>query len=132
MAPRHVLPFVVPLALITVGTLGYSAIEHWPVRDSFYMTVITLSTVGFGEVHPLSEQGRGFTVALVLGGVFALFYVATEGMRAIFGGEVQKLLGRQRMEKNLAALEDHLLVCGFGRMGTSSATSSPPTGFRSS
>ncbi len=110
MAPRHVLPFVVPLVLITVGTIGYSLIEAWPIRDSLYMTVITLSTVGFAEVHPLSEEGRTFTVTLVLGGVFALFYVATEGMRAIFGGEVQKLLGRQRME-------DHLLVCGFGRMG---------------
>jgi voltage-gated potassium channel len=81
------------------------------------MTVITLTTVGYEEVHPLSPAGRVFTIFLLLGGVFAFFYTATELLRVVVTGEVQQLLGRQRMERSLAALKDHLIVCGYGRMG---------------
>jgi voltage-gated potassium channel len=82
------------------------------------MTIITLTTVGYEELHfPLSTQGRVFTILLLLGGVFTLFYTATELLRIVVSGEVQQLFGRQRMERSLAALNNHLIVCGFGRMG---------------
>src|SRR5262249_22516748 len=81
------------------------------------MTVITLTTVGYEEVHPLSTTGRGFTILLLLGGVFTFFFTATEIVRAVVGGEVQEALGRQRMERNLSGMKDHVIVCGYGRMG---------------
>src|SRR5256885_4373027 len=67
----------VPLLLMTIGTTGYMRIEHWRFLESLYMTVITITTVGFGEVHPLHSEGRGFTLALALVGVFTLLYAAT-------------------------------------------------------
>ena len=107
----------VPLLLMTIGTTGYMRIEHWRFLESLYMTVITITTVGFGEVHPLHSEGRVFTIALSLVGVFTLLYAATAAIRAIVSGEVRGDIGRQRMEHTLSELKDHVIVCGFGRMG---------------
>jgi voltage-gated potassium channel len=114
---RFILTLLVPALLIVVGTLGYHLIEGWPLFDALWMTVITLTTVGYGEVHGLTPAGRWFTIVLLLGGVFTLFYAATEMIRGIVSGEVQTALGRQRMERNMAEMRNHLIVCGFGRMG---------------
>ena len=81
------------------------------------MTVITITTVGFLEVHPLGPAGRLFTMTLALGGVFTAFYAAAEFIRAVVTGEIRTVLGRQRMESLLAQLSGHLVICGFGRMG---------------
>jgi voltage-gated potassium channel len=104
-------------AILCVGTFGYMLIEGWGAFDALYMTVITLTTVGYLEVHPLSVAGRGFTMVLALGGIFTFFYVAADFIRGIVSGEIAHLLGRQRMERQLAGLKDHMIVCGFGRMG---------------
>lgn len=115
---RYLLLLLVPTFLVGGGTLGYYFIEEdYSLFDALYMTVITLTTVGYGEVHPLSLRGRAFTIFLLLGGVFTLFYVATEMIRGIISGEVQGHLGRRRMERSLAKLENHLIICGYGRMG---------------
>lgn len=109
---------IVPLCLVLAGTLGYWLIEpEYTLFDSVYMTITTLTTVGYGEVHPLSATGRWFTMALLLGGVFTLFYTATEMIRIIVSGEMGRALGKQRMERNLAELHNHVIVCGYGRMG---------------
>jgi len=118
--PRRVFLLVlVPSLLVVVGTVGYYPLEPaYSLFDALYMTIITLTTVGYEELHfPLSTRGRVFTILLLLGGVFTLFYTATELLRIVVSGEVQQLLGRQRMERSLAALNNHLIVCGFGRMG---------------
>lgn len=107
----------VPVLLVVVGTAGYSMLEGWTVADGLYMTVITITTVGFMEVHPLSPAGRAFTSLLALGGVFTLFYAATSVIRAVVSGEIGGTLGRQRMERKLAELAGHAIVCGYGRMG---------------
>jgi hypothetical protein len=70
--------FAIPVVLVATGTAGYQLIEGWNPFDALYMAVITLTTVGFMEIHPLSPAGRVFTMLLALGGVFTLFYVATE------------------------------------------------------
>jgi voltage-gated potassium channel len=114
---RFLFALCVPVLLVAAGTAGYVLIEDWSVFDALYMTVTTLTTVGFGEVHPLSRDGRTFTMLLLLGGVFTLFYAATEIIRGVVSGEVRGVLGRQRMERNLSELTNHLVVCGFGRMG---------------
>ncbi len=114
---RLLLPLVVLLALLLVGTLGYQLVEGWRWLDALYMTVITITTVGFLEVHPLGPAGRLFTMALALGGVFSAFYAAAQFIRAVVTGEIRTVLGRQRMESRLEKLRGHLVVCGFGRMG---------------
>ena len=103
MLPRKfVLMPLITILLLAAGTIGYHLIEGWSLFDSLYMAVITLTTVGFGEVHVLSPAGRAFTMVLALGGVFTLFYVATQLIGAVVSGEVQVFLGSRRMERSLA------------------------------
>jgi voltage-gated potassium channel len=115
---RFRLLLLVPVVLLAVGTAGYMFFEGSDFLDALYMTVITLTTVGYGEVpNPLSPAGRWFTIGLLLVGVFTLFWAAGEMIRAIVSGEMRGHLERRRMERSLAELEHHLIVCGYGRMG---------------
>jgi voltage-gated potassium channel len=114
---RLLFPVLVLVVLLMGGTLGYQIVGGWGWLDALYMTVITITTVGFHEVRPLGTGGRLFTMALALGGVFTAFYAAAGLIRAVVTGEIRTVLGRQRMENVLAQLHDHLVVCGFGRMG---------------
>jgi voltage-gated potassium channel len=114
---RLLAPLAVLLSLVLVGTAGYHLVEGWGWFDALYMTVTTITTVGFQEVHPLRPAGRLFTIALALGGVFTAFYAAAELIRTFVSGELRELLGRQRMESRLEKLTGHLVICGFGRMG---------------
>lgn len=106
-----------PVLLVAIGLFGYHWIEGWSLFDSLYMTVTTLTTVGFREVHELSRRGQVFTMFLALGGVFTLFYAASSIIGFIVGGEVVDLFGSRRMHRSLAELKNHMIVCGFGRMG---------------
>lgn len=108
---------LVVFVLVIGGTLGYVAVERWSFFDSLYMAVITLTSVGYGEVHPLTTQGRVFTMGLLLTGVFSLFFAATAAIRSIVDGELTGQLVRDRMEKKLQSLTDHIIICGYGRMG---------------
>lgn len=111
------LALTVPVLLLVVGTGGYMVVEGWNAFDALYMSAITVTTVGYLEVHPLSAAGRIFTIAYLLVGVFSLFYVATAIIRSIVSGEVRAQLGRQLMERTLSTIEGHVVVCGLGRMG---------------
>jgi voltage-gated potassium channel len=117
LSRRLLFLIILPALLIVTGTIGYGVLEGWSLFDALYMTVITLTTVGYGETHPLTTPGRVFTIILLLGGVSALVYAGTEVIRSIVTGEMQKALGKRLMERNLAELKDHFIVCGLGRMG---------------
>src|SRR5579871_2736944 len=119
MPRRYVILILIPTVLMLAGTTGYYLLEkNYTLFDAFYMTVITLTTVGYEEVHPpLSMAGRVFTVILLLVGVLTFFYTVTELVRIVISGEVQELLGRRRMARNLADLKNHMIICGYGRMG---------------
>jgi voltage-gated potassium channel len=105
------------LGLVIVGTTGYIVIEGMSVLDAVFMTVITLSTVGFGEVHPLSPLGRSFTIGLIVVGVGSAAYVFSLLASVLIEGRVRELLGRNAMERVIDQLKDHVIVCGYGRFG---------------
>ena len=104
------------LTLLSLGTVGYVLVEGWSIADAFYMTVITVSTVGF-EVEPLSGAGRVFTSFVVLFGVGTAFYILTTMVQVVVEGEVAELVGVRRMTARIEALRDHYILCGFGRVG---------------
>lgn len=103
--------------VIVLGTFGYIVIEGWSAFDAFYMTVTTVATVGFQEIHPLSTAGRAFTVGLIISGVGTLFYLLGNLARLLVEGELRALLGRYRTEGKMKAVTNHYIVCGYGRMG---------------
>lgn len=106
------------LGLLFVGTIGYVFLEGWPVLDAFYMTVITISTVGFGEIRAISDTGRLFTALLIVSGVGAAAYTFSSVADYIVAGELRGVLRRQRMESRIRKMENHYIVCGYGRVGT--------------
>lgn len=109
--------FLILVAVIAFGTIGYTVIERWSPLDALYMTLITLSTVGFGEVHVLTPTGKIFTMLLVVMGVSGVAYTLSVIGQMVVEGEIKKLLGRRKMQKGLKELKDHYIVCGFGRVG---------------
>ena len=106
------------LVLVSLGTTGYMMIEGWRFLDAFYMVVITLATVGFQEVHELSDAGRVFTILLIVVGVSVLGYTVGKLAQIMFEGEFQRFLGRKKVEKTIEELRDHYIVCGYGRIGS--------------
>jgi voltage-gated potassium channel len=108
---------IILLLVLVVGTFGYRLIEGWSFLDSLFMTITTVTTVGYREVHPLSTAGRIFTIFLILGGVGTAFYILTSMVRYILEGEFGIRIGRQRMEAKIKRLNGHFILCGYGRVG---------------
>lgn len=116
--PRSVLlPFVILTALTAVGTLGYVVIERASFMDALFMTVTTLSTVGYGEIIRLSPAGRLFTMLLIVTGVGTALYLLTAIAEQVVEGRFRDLFGRNAMQRRIEQLEAHVVVCGFGRLG---------------
>ena len=118
---RYLKWFIALFSLLAFGTAGYMFIEGWDFFDSFYMTVITIATVGFGEVHPLSTAGRIFTIVLTLGGVGTAFYILTSIVQATLDSEFGAFR-RSRMEARIRKLNNHFVLCGYGRVGEAIAS----------
>ncbi|MBV7335349.1 potassium channel protein [Chloroflexi bacterium TSY] len=105
------------LTLVIGGTFGYMWIEHWSWIDALYMTVITLSTVGYGEVQPLSQGGKFFSVGLIVLGVGTVAFTFSTVADYIIAGELGGVLRRERMLQDIKGLRNHYIVCGYGRVG---------------
>ncbi len=103
--------------VIIAGTSGYMILEGWGFIDGVYMVIITLSTVGFMEVRPLSAAARVMTILVIFGGVGAFFYLGGSLAQMLVEGKFQNLLGRRRVQKIIDELKDHYIVCGYGRIG---------------
>ncbi len=105
------------LVVVTIGCLGYMIIEGWGFNDALFMTMITVSTVGYSTVHELSVHGQRFTIVLMLLGVGMLAYTVTILAEYVVAGELRTYLRRRHMQAEISALHNHFIVCGFGRIG---------------
>lgn len=109
------------LVIIILGILGYIFIEKYTFVESLWQTVVTLSTVGFGELRPMSQSGKLFSVFLILVGFAAFGYSLTSLTRIIVEGEIKNVFRNRKMEKNINDLKDHVILCGYGRLGKQAA-----------
>jgi voltage-gated potassium channel len=106
------------LAVIAIGTTGYLIIQdEWSLLDCVYMTIITLSTVGFREIDGLSDGGRIFTMVLIVGGVGVMFYSLGTIVQYLIEGQITNIWGIRRMKDNIAKIKDHIIICGYGQVG---------------
>ncbi len=110
-------PFVIIMALFLTGITGFMFIEGFSFWESLYMTVITISTVGFGEVKELSFEGRLFTVFLIMSSFGTFAFTITEITKYVIDGEFRRLLLHFRVDRNISKLKDHTIICGYGRNG---------------
>ena len=110
-------PIVLVAGILVVGTVGYRTLEDASWWDAFFMTVITVTTVGYEEEVPLSRDGEIFTSVLLFAGLGLMLFLLTELSRSAVDGEIRQFLGRARRSRMIERLEDHEIVCGYGRMG---------------
>jgi len=103
--------------IVAIGVIGYRVIEGWSFLDSLYMTITTITTVGFMEIHPLSTAGKIFTIFLIIGGVGGALYILTTMVQYILEGQFGITMGRRRMKAKIARLKGHFILCGYGRVG---------------
>jgi voltage-gated potassium channel len=118
MDPKHLRQALIMLiGIIAFGTFGYYFVENMPLFEAFYMTIITISTVGFSEIRPLSALGRSITIIIIILGISFGTYTISIIVRWFVEGELQKIFGRIRVQKQLSELKNHFIICGFGRIG---------------
>ncbi len=109
--------FALLFLVIITGTIGYSIVEDWSIVDSFYMTIITVSTVGYGEVYELSEAGKLFTSLLIITSFGTFAYAVTSITSYLVGGEYRTYFKDYRVNKKIENLTGHTVICGYGRVG---------------
>ena len=105
------------LGIVAFGTFGYFYVDQMPLFDSFYMTIITISTVGFSEIHPLSNEGRVITMIIIIASISIGGYSLAVVVRVFIEGELKKSFERRKVEKQINDLKNHFIICGFGRIG---------------
>jgi voltage-gated potassium channel len=105
------------LLIVAFGTLSYTVVEGMDPFDAFYMTLITISTVGFSEISPLTHAGRLITVIIIVSGISLLSYTLGQFARVLIEGELQRILGRRKLVKQISELHNHFIICGYGRIG---------------
>ncbi|MFI5134577.1 MAG: potassium channel family protein, partial [Chitinophagales bacterium] len=105
------------LLIVLFGTIGYMLVQNFSFLDSLYMTVITISTVGFAEVHDLTPEGRWFTILLIILNLSLLTFFVSYITRYFLDGNFQAFYKRYRMNRSINHLSNHVIICGFGRNG---------------
>ncbi|HEY9870727.1 MAG TPA: potassium channel family protein, partial [Candidatus Obscuribacterales bacterium] len=103
--------------LVLIGTLGFMWIEHWSLLDALFMTVETVTTVGYGFPQQISDAGRVFALVLMLTGVGFVLYILSDMVQMLLEANPTAIIGRRRMKEKIARLSNHQIVCGFGRTG---------------
>jgi voltage-gated potassium channel len=121
LARRFFYIFLAMLTTLATGTVGFTFIEHYPPFDAFYMTLITMTTVGYAEIHPLSRNGRIFNSVLIIVGVTTIFIAIGAMTQTIIEMEFGDAIGKRRKKHMIDKLKDHFIICGYGRVGRGAA-----------
>lgn len=116
-AKRLLLSILFVMVICLLGAFGYMVLEGWDAVDALYMTVMTLATVGYGEVHELDHIGKLYTMVLIVFGVGFFLYVIGSVVQFMVEGRIMALLGRKRLDRQMGHLTNHYIVCGYGRIG---------------
>ena len=106
---------------LAIGTIGFTVIEGFPPFDAFYMTLTTITTVGYSEIRRLSHAGRVFNSFLIVFGVTTMFFAIGVMTQTVIALELGEFFGKRRVKRMIEKLERHYIVCGFGRVGRSAA-----------
>jgi len=115
---KHIVVAIIfSIVIVAIGTVGYMLIEGWNLLDALYMTVITYFTVGYSEVHTISDIGRLYTIFLIFLGVGFFLYVAGAVIQFMVEGKIRTVLGRKKLDRQIHHLKNHYIVCGYGRIG---------------
>jgi len=120
-------PFILKLlaaalvALVLIGVAGFHFIEGWTYFDGFYMVLTTITSIGYGEIHPLSHTGRLFNSFIIITGVGLVLLLVGGASRTLLEFELQSVFGRRRMDREISRLTGHFIICGAGRVGRSAA-----------
>jgi len=109
--------FVILVVILFIGSLGYMSIEGWGFLDSLYMTVITITTVGFGEVREVTVIGRVFTIFIIFFGIGIIAYILGMVAQAMVELQVRSIFGRRKLGLKIRSIKNHYIICGFGRIG---------------
>ncbi|MCP4220563.1 MAG: potassium channel protein [bacterium] len=113
---KFLLLFAILITLVSIDVTGYKLLSEASFVDALYMTVISITTVGFGEVFPLSPNAKLFTIWVIISGLGVFFYIVTAIVEIVFEGNIRRILGRRKM-KSILKLKDHMIIAGFGIMG---------------
>lgn len=114
---QFLVSLIILTLIITLGSLGYIIIEGWDIMDALFMTVITLTTVGFGVVHPMGKAGQLFTIGLIFIGGGFFIYVVGAIVQFMVEGRIRVILGRRKLDRKMNHVKDHFIICGYGRIG---------------
>lgn len=118
---RFFIPLIILLTLWLIGTIGYVLIDNYTWFDAFYMTIITVATVGYGEVEPLSNAGKIFTAFLIITSFGTFAYAVSSITKFVFDGEFNDFYKNRKLNASIEKLSDHVIICGFGRNGRQAA-----------
>src|SRR6266567_1164108 len=121
IARRLLYILVTIAATLLIGTMGFTLIDHYPPFDAFYMSLTTMTTVGYGEIHPLSHAGRIFNSFLIVFGVTTIFIAIGAMTQTIIELEFGDVIGKRRNKRMIEKLKDHYIICGYGRVGRGAA-----------
>src|ERR1035438_3663042 len=122
VARRLVLILLAIVLTLSIGTVGFVVIDNYPPFDAFYMTLITMTTVGYNEIHPLSHAGRVFNSFLIFFGVTTIFIAIGAMTQTIIEREFGEAIGKRRNKRMIDNLKDHYIICGYGRVGRGAAS----------
>ena len=109
--------FVILLLILAIGTVGYMRIEKWNMLDALYMTVITITTVGYREVKTVSQEGMVFTIFIIFGGMGIMAYILGLVAQAMVDIKIRSIIGRTKLGLKMRSIKNHYIICGFGRIG---------------
>jgi voltage-gated potassium channel len=118
---RLLQPFVILQFIVIAGVVGYMVIEKMSLLDALYMTTISITTVGYGEISPLSDAGKIFTIILLVTSWATFAFVISRITQFVISGEINQYFKTRRLMKDISKLEDHVILCGYGRNGTQAA-----------